>query len=118
MLVIGVHVPVLERLLAGPEADLVVPAGILSMDPPCEMQETGQTLQMLAHIGEDVFEFFVAAAAGKAHPLHTQIDGHPDSSSMKFARMLAAIALDDRPTRPFPSHGPCRVACRRIGAPQ
>src|ERR1700758_4467766 len=40
VLVIGVHVPVLQRFPASPEADFVVPAGIFGMHPPREMQES------------------------------------------------------------------------------
>src|SRR5467141_1222118 len=86
------------------------------------MQESEQALQMLAHIGEDVFEFLVAAGAGKAHPLHTQIDGHPDSSSIKFAQLLPLAAARlllpmTGPARcafkPRPLSDPCRPLARR-----
>ena len=34
MLVVSIHVPVVQSLVAGPEADLVVPSRVLRMRPP------------------------------------------------------------------------------------
>src|SRR5208283_3471011 len=39
MLVVGVHVPVVKGLVAGPETDLVMPCRILGMGPPGEVEE-------------------------------------------------------------------------------
>src|SRR5215467_11011235 len=41
MLVVAVHMPVVQRLVARPEADLVVPGRVVGMCPPSEMEEAG-----------------------------------------------------------------------------
>src|SRR6516164_1673521 len=62
VLVIGRHVPILERLLAGPETHFVEPSRIVRMDPPCQMQEARQRFQMTPHIREQHLELLVATA--------------------------------------------------------
>src|SRR6516164_6642364 len=76
VLVIGRHVPVLERLLTGPEAHFVEPGRIVWMDPPCQMQEAGQRLQMTSHIREQHLELLVAVGARKSHTLHALVNRH------------------------------------------
>src|SRR6516165_40819 len=76
VLVIDRHVPVLERLLAGPEAHFVEPGRIVRMDPPCQMQEARQRLQMAPHIREQHLELLVAVGARKSHTLHALVNCH------------------------------------------
>ena len=56
MLVIGIHVPIIQSLVARPEADLVVPSRVLRVCPPGEMEKTWQSLQMMPYIAEDDLE--------------------------------------------------------------
>src|ERR1700747_3049011 len=76
VLVIGRHAPVLERLLAGPEAHFVEPGRIVRMDPPCQMQEARQRLQMAPHIREQHLELLVTVGARKSHALHALVNRH------------------------------------------
>ncbi len=76
MLVVGVQVPVLERLEAGPEADLVVPGWILRMDPPGQVKEAWKRHEMVSHVGKDDLEFLVVVEAREADALHALINRH------------------------------------------
>lgn len=78
VLVVGVLVPVVQGPAAGPETTLVVPAPVIRMLPPSEVQETGQRHEMTTRVGKEDFEFFVCIWAREAHPLHTQVDRHDD----------------------------------------
>ena len=76
MLVKGIHVPIIQSLVARPEADLVVPSRVLRMRPPSEMKKTGQALQMVPHIRKNYFEFLVIVCARESNPLHALINRH------------------------------------------
>ena len=76
VLVIDRHVPVLERLFAGPETHFVEPGRVVRMDPPCQMQEARQRLQMAPDIREKRLELLIAIRARKSHALHALVNRH------------------------------------------
>jgi hypothetical protein len=57
VLVVRVHMPVFQGFEAGPETDFVVPARIVGMHPPCQMQKAGKFLQVVAHVGGHHLKF-------------------------------------------------------------
>lgn len=76
MLVICILVPIIEGATAGPEAAFVVPAPIVRMLPPCQMQEPRKGHEMTTSVGKQDFELLVSIGAREPHALHTQIDRH------------------------------------------
>src|SRR5579883_2867123 len=103
MLVVGVEMPVFERIEAGPEAHLVVPGRILWMDPPCQVKEAWQRHEMVSHVGKDDLEFLVVVEAREANALHALINGH---------RSLRMLNRSDTPPHPPGTAGvrPARFA--------
>lgn len=59
VLVVGVLVPVVQGPTAGPETALVVPAPVVRVLPPGEVQEAGQRHEVATRVGEEDFEFLV-----------------------------------------------------------
>lgn len=59
VLVVGVLVPVVQGPAAGPETALVVPAPVVRVLPPGEVQEAGQRHEMTTRVGKEDFEFLV-----------------------------------------------------------
>lgn len=63
VLVVRVLVPVVQGSSARPEAALVVPAPVVRVLPPGEVQEPGQRHEVAACVGEEDFELFVSVWA-------------------------------------------------------
>src|ERR1700751_2990780 len=59
MLVVRVHMPIIQSLVARPEAYLVVPSRVLGMCPPGKMEKTRQSLQVMPYISEDNLELLI-----------------------------------------------------------
>ena len=76
LLVVVVHVPGNQGFEAGPQADLVVPARVLWMDPPRQVQKPRQRLQLRADFRKEQLELRVAVRTGEPNSLHTLINSH------------------------------------------
>lgn len=63
VLVVGVLVPVIQGPAAGPEAALVVPAPVVRVLPPGEVQEAGKCHEMATRVGKEDLEFLVGIRA-------------------------------------------------------
>src|SRR6516164_7785516 len=106
VLVIDRHVPVLKRLLAGPETHFVEPSRIVRMDPPCQVQEARQRFQMTPHIREQHLELLVAIGTRESHALHALINRHGIPSLVRAAAYFP------------PSFSALNKALRSAGSPQ
>lgn len=73
---VGVFVPVVESAAACPEAAFVVPAPIVRMFPPGEMQKAWERHEVATCVCEDNFELLIGVGAREANPLHTKINRH------------------------------------------
>jgi len=60
LFVVVVHVPGFEGFQAGPQTDLVIPARVLRMDPPGQVQKPRQRLQLRANFRKEQFELRIA----------------------------------------------------------
>ena len=86
------------------------------MDPPCQMQEARQRLQMAPHIREQHLELLVAVGARKSHTLHALVNRHGMTLSVvRAAAALSAAHFTVRPPQHLLSRRPIFTAAAACG---